>query len=62
MKPATSTRKIITASDELWVRVVVYQLAETARRQKAISQADVIRQALSEGMDVLERKHTLDAT
>jgi hypothetical protein len=57
-----TTRKVITASDVLWARVTAFQLAETARLQKMISQADIIRRALTAGMDALERDSDLDAT
>ncbi len=53
---------IIPLPDELRMRVNAFQFAETARSQRKISQAEVIRRALELGMDQLEREGHLDVT
>lgn len=54
------TRKLIAASDALWARLHAFRIAETARYHKPISQAEVVRLALVEGIEVLERKRIRD--
>lgn len=60
MEREPETRIVISVRDSLRARVAAFQIAEIARIQKPVSQAEVLRRALTVGMDVLERESHLD--